>query len=87
MSLTCVAGFYSDDVPPAHEGFPMRAWSIRVFILGPNGEELPATVFDKVIYKLHPTFPNPTRGMFVTPGVDEPGLGYAVGISLGALGL
>ncbi|KAF8534101.1 yeats family-domain-containing protein [Trichophaea hybrida] len=49
------------DVPPASEGYPMREWSIRVFLLGPNGEELPANIFDKVTYKLHPTFANPTR--------------------------
>ncbi|KAI5812611.1 yeats family-domain-containing protein [Pyronema omphalodes] len=65
-----------EDVPPAHEGFPMRAWSIRVFILGPNGEELPATVFDKVIYKLHPTFPNPTRVLKKPPFlIEEKGWG------------
>lgn len=49
------------DEPPAHEGFPMREWSIRIFLLGDKGEELPASCFDKVTYRLHPTFPNPTR--------------------------
>jgi len=48
-------------VAPAQEGFPMREWSIRIFVVGPNGEELPATIFDKVTYKLHPTFANPNR--------------------------
>ena len=47
---------------PANEGFPVRQWSIRVFVLGPDGEELAASLFDKVTYKLHPTFANPTRG-------------------------
>jgi len=42
----------------------MREWSIRVFIQGEKGEELPANIFDKVTYKLHPTFANPNRGMF-----------------------
>lgn len=51
----------SNDIPPASEGFPMRDWSIRVFLLGPKGEELPATIFEKVTYKLHPTFASPTR--------------------------
>ncbi|KAG0123613.1 yeats family-domain-containing protein [Tuber indicum] len=49
------------DVAPAHEGFPMREWSIRVFIQGEKGEELPANIFDRVTYKLHPTFANPNR--------------------------
>lgn len=44
----------------------MREWSIRIFVMGPNGEELPATIFDKVTYKLHPTFTNPTRGAYIT---------------------
>jgi len=45
----------------------MREWSIRVFIQGEKGEELPANIFDKVTYKLHPTFANPNRGMFFLP--------------------
>lgn len=43
----------------------MREWSIRIFVLGPGGEELPAVIFDKVTYKLHPTFTNPTRGAYI----------------------
>lgn len=38
------------------EGFPMRGWSIEVYLLNENGEEVAANVFDKVIYKLHPSF-------------------------------
>ena len=45
----------------------MREWSIRMFLIGPNGEELPASIFDKVTYKLHPTFTNPTRVLKKTP--------------------
>lgn len=45
----------------------MREWSIRIFLVGPGGEELPANIFDKVTYKLHPTFINPTRGTFCIP--------------------
>jgi hypothetical protein len=50
------------DLPPVQQGFPMREWSIRLVLIGPNGEEVPANIFDKVTYKLHPTFANPTRG-------------------------
>lgn len=49
----------------ANDGFPMREWSIRIFVLGPGGEEMPASLFDKVTYKLHPTFTNPTRGSYI----------------------
>lgn len=34
----------------------MRRWSIEVYIVGPDGENLPATCFDKVLYKLHESF-------------------------------
>lgn len=34
----------------------MREWSIKLFILGPDGEEIPAHCFDKVTYKLHESF-------------------------------
>ena len=34
----------------------MREWSIKIFIVGPDGEELPANCFDKVTYKLHESF-------------------------------
>jgi transcription initiation factor IIF auxiliary subunit len=38
------------------EGFPLRSWSIEVYLLNEHGEEIPATLFDKVIYRLHPSF-------------------------------
>lgn len=47
------------------QGFPMRKWSIQISLVGPNGEELPAKVFDKVTYQLHPTFEKPIRGMYI----------------------
>jgi len=38
------------------EGFPLRAWSIEVHMVNEHGEQVPANVFDKVIYRLHPSF-------------------------------
>lgn len=49
---------------PKVQQFPMRKWSIQVSMVGPDGKDMPANVFDKVTYKLHPTFANPTRGKF-----------------------
>jgi YEATS family len=49
------------DKPSPVEGFPMRKWNIKIYLLNEQGEEIPATVFEKVTYKLHPTFSNPTR--------------------------
>lgn len=47
--------------------FPMREWSLRLFILDEDGNERPADVFTKVVYNLHPTFENPTQSTISTP--------------------
>jgi len=39
--------------------FPMREWSMRIFLLDEDMNERPADVFTKVVYNLHPTFENP----------------------------
>ncbi len=44
------------DKPSVMEGFPMRRWNIQVFLLNEHGEEIPASIFDKTTYKLHPSF-------------------------------
>ncbi|GMM49640.1 TATA-binding protein-associated factor [Starmerella bacillaris] len=49
------------NVPKIDGVFPMREWRISVSLLGANGKEYPAIVFDKVIYELHETFANPRR--------------------------
>ncbi|KAF3224083.1 hypothetical protein TWF191_006198 [Orbilia oligospora] len=46
---------------PVAEGFPMREWAIVIHLLDEKGNEVPANCFDKVTYKLHPTFQNPNR--------------------------
>jgi transcription initiation factor IIF auxiliary subunit len=40
----------------------MRSWSVEVWLLNEAGEEVPATVFDKVMYELHPTFAKAKQG-------------------------
>ena len=35
---------------------PLREWSIEIYLLNQQGEQLPATLFDKAVYKLHETF-------------------------------
>lgn len=40
------------------EGFPLRAWSIEVYLINDHGEQVAANVFDKVTYNLHPSFGN-----------------------------
>ncbi|KAK9378068.1 yeats family-domain-containing protein [Kockiozyma suomiensis] len=64
------------DLEPAAEGFPMRKWSVRVSLVGASGEEVPANVFDKVTYRLHPTFNNPNRAIKKPPfKLEEQGWG------------
>jgi transcription initiation factor IIF auxiliary subunit len=38
------------------EGFPLRSWSIEIYLVNEHGEQVPANVFDKVTYTLHPSF-------------------------------
>jgi len=54
----------------------MRKWSISVSLLNDQGKEIPATIFDKVTYHLHPTFENPVR-VFKQPPfkIEEQGWG------------
>lgn len=63
------------DLPPV-ENFPMRQWSIEIVLLNEEGNEVPATIFDKVIYHLHPTFSNPNRTFTEMPfKIEEQGWG------------
>lgn len=40
----------------ASEEMPERSWSIEIHLVGPNGEDMPANIFEKATYKLHETF-------------------------------
>ncbi|GAB7357943.1 hypothetical protein MBLNU230_g0110t1 [Neophaeotheca triangularis] len=42
--------------PPEAEGFPMRSWSISIFLVGPDGEEIVPNCFEKATYVLHESF-------------------------------
>lgn len=64
------------DIPPVQEGFPMREWTITVSLVNDKGVEIPATLFDKVTYALHPTFANPVRSFKKPPfAIQEQGWG------------
>lgn len=63
------------DVPPV-EGFPVRKWSIELVLLDEQNKEIPATIFEKVVYHLHPTFVNPNRTATESPfKIEEQGWG------------
>ena len=38
------------------EGHPMRQWSVSVYLVGPDGDNVPATCFEKATYHLHESF-------------------------------
>ncbi len=54
----------------------MRKWSISISLIDPSNHELPANIFDKVTYHLHPTFVNPNRSVKKPPfRIEEQGWG------------
>lgn len=54
----------------------MRQWNIEIYLLDEEGKEIPATIFDKVVYHLHPTFVNPNRTFTDPPfRIEEQGWG------------
>ncbi|OJJ61959.1 hypothetical protein ASPSYDRAFT_27614 [Aspergillus sydowii CBS 593.65] len=69
------------------EGFPLRAWSIEVYIINDHGEQVAANVFDKVTYNLHPSFGNRANQVIKNPPfrIQEEGWGeFDMQISLTA---
>jgi len=48
--------FANSDKPSEVEGFPQREWFIEVYLVNDKGELVEASLFDKVIYHLHPSF-------------------------------
>ncbi|KAL3472969.1 RanBP1 domain-containing protein [Aspergillus californicus] len=59
------------------EGFPLRSWSIEVHLVNDHGEQVPANVFDKVTYNLHPSFGPRATQAFKNPPfrIQEEGWG------------
>ncbi|TKA62236.1 hypothetical protein B0A55_11698 [Friedmanniomyces simplex] len=56
---------------------PMRNWSIEIYLVGPEGDDLPAACFEKATYVLHESFGKRQRQIFKTPPftVKEKGWG------------
>ncbi|KAL4785571.1 RanBP1 domain-containing protein [Aspergillus varians] len=59
------------------EGFPLRSWSIEVYLVNEHGEQVSANAFDKVTYTLHPSFGNRAIQVFKNPPfrIQEEGWG------------
>ncbi|PGH19441.1 hypothetical protein AJ80_03942 [Polytolypa hystricis UAMH7299] len=70
------------------DGLPLRRWSIEIFLLNEHGDEITASLFDKVTYHLHPSFGNRATQSFKSPPfrIEEEGWGeFDMSISLSAL--
>ncbi|KAJ5747468.1 uncharacterized protein N7511_009164 [Penicillium nucicola] len=55
------------DKPSEVEGFPQRSWHIEVWLVNDKGELVPANVFDKVTFHLHPSFGERATQTFRNP--------------------
>ena len=54
------------DKPPQMEGFPMKEWTIEIYLLDEDDQEHPAKCFNKVTYHLHPSFAVPDQSELFT---------------------
>jgi transcription initiation factor IIF auxiliary subunit len=52
------------------EGFPMKEWTVELYVLDQDGKEHPAKCFTKAVYNLHPSFENPVQSKNVTQRPD-----------------
>ncbi|KAF9252643.1 hypothetical protein DTO013E5_661 [Penicillium roqueforti] len=65
------------DKPSEVEGFPQRSWHIEVWLVNEKGALVPANIFDKVTYHLHPSFGERATQVFKHPPfrIQEEGWG------------
>lgn len=61
------ADTFDSDKPSQMEGFPMKEWTVKIFMLDSQGRERKADCFTKVVYNLHPSFENPTQSRSPPP--------------------
>jgi len=45
----------------------MRSWDISIYLVGPDGEDIPATCFEKATYTLHESFGKRAKQTIRTP--------------------
>lgn len=53
--------------PAVNEGFPMKEWTVEIYVLDQDGKEKPAKCFTKAVYNLHPSFDNPVQTFMEPP--------------------
>ena len=52
--------------------FPMKEWSVELYLLDADGKERPADCVTKVTYNLHPSFENPNQSKRLSPPSSPP---------------
>jgi len=62
---------------PEPGALPLRNWDINIYLVGPDGEELPATCYEKATYLLHDSFGKRQKQVFKNPPfhISEQGWG------------
>jgi len=58
--------------PAVNEGFPMKEWTVEIYVVDQDGKEKPAKCFTKAVYNLHPSFENPVQSTFGTWPLPSP---------------
>lgn len=59
---------HSPNQPPPQEGFPIRKWSIELYLVNEaDGSLVPANVYEKATYHLHPSFGDREKQTFKAP--------------------
>ncbi|KAK8189105.1 transcription initiation factor-like protein subunit [Phyllosticta capitalensis] len=66
-SIKVITRQQATDKPQVMEGFPMREWSVEIWLVNENGEEVPANCFEKVVYRLHQSFEKRATQVFKKP--------------------
>ena len=63
MSREVANGGFSDK-PAQMEGFPMKEWTVELYLLDQDDKEHPAKCFTKAVYHLHFSFEEPDQSKF-----------------------
>ncbi|KAI1099178.1 SAS complex, SAS5 subunit/transcription initiation factor IID, subunit 14 [Jackrogersella minutella] len=66
-SIKLVTEQHNIPKPSPMPEFPMKEWTVKIYLLDQAGGEHPASCFTKVTYNLHPSFEDKTHQTFVEP--------------------
>ncbi|KAK5167690.1 transcription factor TFIIF complex subunit Tfg3 [Saxophila tyrrhenica] len=76
-------------IPAEAEGFPMRVWDVNIYLVGPDGDDMPANCYEKATYMLHESFGKRQKQTIKSPPfrIQEQGWGeFDMQITLSPVG-